>query len=91
MDVQGMDVEMIMVVRASEALPIVIVFSLLAASSTNKPGCRVGLRRFPCQEYRSGGQQQARPVRITNTRTTMLTCLQKFYQHILVHRRSCSC
>jgi len=78
-----MDVEMVTVVRAIEALPVVTVLSPLAASSKNKPGYRVGLRCFSCQEYGSCGQQQAGPVRITNTRTTLLACLQELHKQIV--------
>jgi len=67
-----MDVRMVTVVRAIEALPVVTVLSPLAAFSKNKPGYRVRLRYFSCQEYGNCGQQQAGPVRITNTRTTLL-------------------
>ena len=49
MHVQGMDVEMVIVVRAIEALSVVPVLSLLVAFSTNKLGYRVGLRCFSCQ------------------------------------------
>jgi len=40
MDVQGIDVKIVSVVRAIEAPPVVTVLSLLASSSTNKPGYR---------------------------------------------------
>jgi len=49
MHVQGMDVEMVIVVRAIEALSVVPVLSLLVAFSTNKLGYRVGLRCVSCQ------------------------------------------
>jgi len=49
MHVQGMDVEMVIVVRDIEALSVVTVLSLLVAFSTNKLGYRVGLRCFSCQ------------------------------------------
>jgi len=74
-----MDVEMVTVVRAIEALPVVPVWSTLAASSKNKPGFHVGLRCL----YGSCGQQHAGPVRITNTRTTLLTCLQELPKQIV--------
>ena len=70
-------------VRAIEALPVVTVLSPLAASSKNKPGFRVGLRCFLCQEYGSCGQQEAGPVRITNTCTTLLACLQELHKQIV--------
>jgi len=78
-----MDVEMVTVVRSIEALPVVIILAPLAASSKNKPGYRVGLRCFSCQEYGSCGQQQVGPVRITNTRTTLLACLQELHKQIV--------
>jgi len=62
---------MVTVVRAIEVLPVVTVLSPLAASSKNKPGYRVGLKCFLCQEYGSCRQQEAGPVRITNSRTCM--------------------
>jgi len=81
---------MVTVVRAIEALPVVTVLSPLAASSKNKPGFRVGLRCFSCQEYGSCGQQQA--GRITNTRTTLLACsgLQELHKQIVDGRGACA-
>jgi len=80
MEVKDMDVE---VGRAIEALPVVTVLSPLYASSKNKPGYHFGLRCFSCQEYGRCGQQQVGPVRITNTRTTLLACLQELHKQIV--------
>jgi len=80
---------MVTVVRAMEALPVVTVLSTLAASSKNKPGFRVGLRCFLCQEYVSCGQQQAGPVSITNTCTTLLACLQELHKQIVDGHGAC--
>ena len=66
-EVQDMDVEMVTVVSAIEALPVVTVLSPLAVSSKNKPGFRVMLRCFSCQEYASCGwgfYQNAIPLRL---------------------------
>ena len=84
-----MDVEMVTVVRAIEALPVVTILSPLAASSKNKPRFRVGFRCFSCQEYGSCEQQQAGPVRITNTRTTLLACLQELHKQIVDGHGAC--
>jgi len=89
MEVKDMDVERATVVHAIEALPVVTVLSPLAASSKNKPGFCVRLRCFSCQEYASCGQQQAGPVRITNTRTTLLACLQKLHKQIVDGHSAC--
>ena len=77
-----MDVEMVTVVRAIEALTVVTMLSPLNASNRNNPGCRLGLRCFSCEEYGACGQQ-AGPVRIINTRPTLLTCWQKLHQEIV--------
>jgi len=80
---------MVTVVRAIEALPVVTVLSPLAVSSKNKPWFRVGLRCFSCQENASCGQQQAGPVRITNTRTTLLACLQELHKQMVDGHGAC--
>ena len=74
---------MVTVVRAIETIPVKKILSLLAASIKNKPGFRVGLRCFSCQEYVSCGQQQARTIQVTNTRTILLVCLQELHKQIV--------
>ena len=81
-----MDVE---VGRAIEALPVVTVLSPLDASSKDKPGYHVELRCLSCQEYGSCGQRQAGPVRIINTRTTLLACLQELHKQIVDGHLEC--
>ena len=78
-----MDVEMVKVVLDIEALPVVTLLSPLAASSKNKPGYSVRQKYFSCQEFGRCGQQQTGPVRITNTRTTLLTCFQELHKQIV--------
>jgi len=70
-------------VRAIETLPVIKISSLLAASIKKKPGFRVGLRCFWCQEYVSCGQQQDGTIHITNTRTILLVGLQDLHKQIV--------
>ena len=74
---------------AIEALPVVALLSLFAASGTKRAGCRVTLRCYGAREHNSCATQQQGPVCITQTHTIMLACLKEL--HIFAEASQTDC